>query len=259
MDVVSIALIGILGLALGSFANVVVYRVPRRESVVAPRSRCPSCATTLAWWENVPVVSWVLLRARCRTCRAPISWRYPAVELLTGGLFVLTAARLDRASDLVAYLPLVWVLIVLSFIDLEHKLLPNRIVYPSIGIGVALFGIAAAVGPGLGAWVRALGAGGAAFGLLLGLALAYPAGMGMGDVKLVALLGMSLGYLPDGWGRLFVGLMLAFTAGAVGGIALIVLRRGGMKSQVPFGPYLAAGTLAGILWGGALLDIWLRR
>lgn len=253
----SILLSGFLGLVFGSFANVVVYRVPRRESVVSPRSRCPSCASTLSWWENIPVVSWVGLRARCRKCRAPISWRYPAVELLTGALFALTAARLERTSDLIVYLPLVWVLIVLSFIDLEHKLLPNRIVYPSIAAGVALFAITAVLGPGIGAWLRALGAGAAGFAFFLVLALIYPSGMGMGDVKLAALLGLSLGYLPDGWGRLFVGFMLAFIAGAVGGIALIVFRRGGMKSQVPFGPYLAAGTLAGVLWGEALLDAWL--
>lgn len=247
---------GLGGLVLGSFANVVVHRVPRGESIVAPRSRCPACGRPIAGLDNIPLVSWLLLRGRCRHCRARIPWRYPAIEALTGVLLALAVLRLPEEA-LPAYLPFFWVLVVLSFIDLEHKLLPNRIVLPSIAAGAALLAVSAALGPGLEAWVRAVAAGAASFAAFLGLALVYPAGMGMGDVKLSALLGMFLGYL--GWGRVFVGFFAAFLAGAVGGMALIAAGRGGRKSQVPFGPYLALGTAVGILYGSPIVEAWLSR
>lgn len=257
MSAVAVVFAGVAGLLLGSFANVVVWRVPRHESIVSPGSRCPSCGRALAWYENVPIVSWLALRGRCRTCRASISLRYPLVELLTGVLFALTTARAERGTDLVAYLPLVWVLVVLSFIDIEHKLLPNRIVLPATVAGIVLLAVAAGLGPGFGALLRAIVGGAAAFAVFLAIALIYPAGMGMGDVKLSALLGMTLGYLSGS--RVFIGLFLGFLIGAVGGIALMAARRGGMKSQIPFGPYLAAGTVIAILWGGELSRLWLGR
>jgi leader peptidase (prepilin peptidase)/N-methyltransferase len=247
---------GIGGLVLGSFANVVVHRLPRKESIVRPASRCPSCGTPIAPRDNVPVLSWLVLRGRCRHCRNPISWRYPAIELLTGLLFALAGLRLPGEA-LVAYLPFFWVLVVLSFIDLEHKILPNKIVLPSIAAGGALLGVAAAAGPGLDAWLRAAAGGAVGFAAFLALALVYPAGMGMGDVKLSALLGMFLGYL--GWGRVFVGFFAGFFAGAVGGLLLVVAGRGGRKTQVPFGPYLAFGAAVGVLFGGPIVEAWLRR
>ncbi|MGZ4240807.1 MAG: prepilin peptidase [Actinomycetota bacterium] len=256
MEAIGIALAALFGLIFGSFANVVVHRVPLKESIVHPRSRCQSCGTELRARDNIPVVSWLLLRGRCRYCGAPISARYPAIELLTAALFGLAAWRIRPATDLVAFLPLLWVLVVLSFIDLEHKLLPNRIVGPSLATGVVLTGVAAALGPGAGAWVRALAGGAVAFGFFLLLAIISPRGMGMGDVKLSSVLGLALGYL--GWGRLFVGLLLSFIAGAVGGIGLIAARKAGMKSEVPFGPYLALGTIVSILFGGPLVRAWLR-
>ncbi|MGZ4119954.1 MAG: prepilin peptidase [Actinomycetota bacterium] len=256
MEAIGIALAALFGLIFGSFANVVVHRVPLKESIVHPRSRCPSCGTELRARDNIPVVSWLLLRGRCRYCGAPISARYPAIELLTAALFGLAAWRIRPATDLVAFLPLLWVLVVLSFIDLEHKLLPNRIVGPALATGVVLTGVAAALGPGAGAWVRALAGGAVAFGFFLLLAIISPRGMGMGDVKLSSVLGLALGYL--GWGRLFVGLLLSFVAGAVGGIGLIAARKAGMKSEVPFGPYLALGTIVSILFGGPLVRAWLR-
>jgi leader peptidase (prepilin peptidase)/N-methyltransferase len=251
---VGIALAGAGGLILGSFANVVIHRVPRDESIVRPGSRCPSCATPISARDNVPVVSWLLLRGRCRFCRARIGVRYPLVELVTGALFALAAARLP-ATDLIAYLPLMWVLVVLSGIDIDHKLLPNRIVLPSVVVFLALLAICAPLGPGWGAWFRALGGGGAAFAGLLIVALISPKGMGMGDVKLSALLGAGLGYRS--WATVFVGYFLAFLAGALGGIMLILARRGGMKSQIPFGPYLALGTVLGVLWGPQIARVWL--
>ncbi|MGZ4205381.1 MAG: prepilin peptidase [Actinomycetota bacterium] len=256
MEAIGIALAALFGLIFGSFANVVVHRVPLKESIVHPRSRCQSCGTELRARDNIPVLSWLLLRGRCRYCGAPISARYPAIELLTAALFGLAAWRIRPATDLVAFPPLLWVLVVLSFIDLEHKLLPNRIVGPSLATGVVLTGVAAALGPGAGAWVRALAGGAVAFGFFLLLAIISPRGMGMGDVKLSSVLGLALGYL--GWGRLFVGLLLSFIAGAVGGIGLIAARKAGMKSEVPFGPYLALGTIVSILFGGPLVRAWLR-
>jgi len=247
----------LMGLVFGSFANVVVHRVPLKQSVVRPASRCPSCGAALRARDNIPVLSWLLLRGRCRNCGARISPRYPAIETLTAVLFGLAAWRIRPATDLVAYLPLLWVLVVLSFIDLEHKLLPNRIVVPSFVAGVALLGIAAALGPGVGAWVRAFLGAGVAFGFFFVLALISPRGMGMGDVKLSAVLGLGLAYL--GWGRLLVGFFISFLAGAVGGIGLIAARRAGMKSEVPFGPYLALGTIVSILFGGPIVHAWLRQ
>jgi leader peptidase (prepilin peptidase)/N-methyltransferase len=255
VEAAGIALATLLGLIFGSFANVVVHRVPLKESIVHPGSRCPSCGVALRARDNIPVVSWLILRGRCRNCGARISIRYPAIELLTGVLFGLAAWKIRPTSDLIAYLPLLWVLVVLSFIDLEHKLLPNRIVFPSLVAGVVLLGVAAALGPGVHAWVRALIGAALAFAVFLALAIISPRGMGMGDVKLSAVLGLALAY--QGWGRLFIGFLLAFGAGAVGGLALIATRRGGRKSEIPFGPYLALGTVAALLFGGPLVHAWL--
>ena len=252
-----ITLASLMGLVFGSFANVVVHRVPLKQSVVRPASRCPSCGVALRARDNIPVLSWLLLRGRCRNCGALISPRYPAIEILTAVLFGLAAWRIRPATDLVAYLPLLWVLVVLSFIDLEHKLLPNRIVVPAFIAGVALLGVAAALGPGVGAWVRALFGAAVAFGFFFVLALISPRGMGMGDVKLSAVLGLGLTY--QGWGRLLVGFFISFLAGAVGGIGLIAARRAGMKSEVPFGPYLALGTIVSILFGGPIVHAWLHQ
>jgi len=247
----------VAGLLFGSFANVVIWRVPRSESVVRPPSRCPSCGKTLRARDNVPVLSWIALRGRCANCTTRISVRYPIIEALCGVLFGLAAWLLPRATDLVAYLPVLWVLVVLSAIDLERKILPNKIVLPAIAASIVLFAASAMLGPGLDAWLRGLAAGAAGFAFLFLLALISPAGMGMGDVKLAALLGLALGYLPRGFGRLFVGFMVAFMAGAVGGLLLMLVRRGGLKSQIPFGPYLAFGTIAAVLWGDEILTLWL--
>ena len=247
----------VVGLAFGSFANVVVHRVPLKQSIVRPGSRCPSCGVALRARDNIPVVSWLLLRGKCHNCGAPISPRYPAVEMLTAALFGLAAWRIRPSSDLIAYLPLLWVLVVLSFIDLEHKLLPNRIVVPSFVAGVVLLGVSAALGPGVGAWVRALLGAAVAFAFFFTLALITPRGMGMGDVKLSAVLGLSLAYL--GWGRLLVGFFVSFLAGAIGGIGLIAARRAGMKSEVPFGPYLALGTIVSVLFGAPIVRAWLHQ
>ena len=183
MDAAGVILATLVGLVFGSFANVVVHRVPLKQSIVRPASRCPSCGEPLRARDNIPVVSWVVLRGRCRNCGARISPRYPAIELLTGALFGLAAWRIRPTSDLIAYLPLLWVLVVLSFVDLEHKLLPNRIVLPSLIAGVALLGVAAAFGPGIHAWVRALAGAAIAFVTFLALAIISPRGPRTGSLR----------------------------------------------------------------------------
>lgn len=256
MRVVTVGLAALFGLMFGSFANVVIYRVPKRESVVRPPSRCGNCGEQILARDNIPVVSWMLLRAKCRRCGVAISPRYPLVEALTATLFGLTASRLSGA-DLIAFLPLVWVLVVLSLIDIDHKLLPNRIVLPALASEAVLLGVSAALGRGAHAYLSALIGMVGAFGFFFALALISPRGMGMGDVKLSAMIGLALGFL--GWEHVVVGLFLGFFAGAVGGIALIVIRRGGMKSTIPFGPYMALGAVLSVLYGGPIADAWLRR
>ncbi len=256
MRAAGISLAGLFGLLFGSFANVVIYRVPKRESVVRPPSRCGNCGTEIKPRDNIPVLSWILLGGKCRNCSARISVRYPFVEALTAGLFALSAARLDP-TDLIAYLPLMWVLVVLSFIDIDHKLLPNRVVVPALATELVLFAIAGLLGPGLDSYLGAVIGMAGGFGFFLVLALIQPRGMGMGDVKLSAMLGLALGYL--GWERVLVGFFLSFFIGAIGGIALIAARRGDRKSYIPFGPYMALGTIIAVLYGGPLVDLWLRR
>jgi len=264
MEAIAVALAGVGGLVFGSFLNVVVHRVPRQESIVRPGSRCPSCGHELSAADNIPVISWLLLKGRCRYCRAPISARYPAGELLTAAVWMLAVLRRDQLVppgtaggedwQLLAFLPFLWVLVALSLIDLEHKILPNKIVYPSVVIGVPLLAITAAMGPGLDPWVRALLGGVAGAAGFLIVALISPAGMGMGDVKLAGLIGLFLGYL--GWGRLVVSFFAAFAIGAVVGIALMVAGKAGRKTAIPFGPFMALGAVISALAGQTLLDMY---
>lgn len=247
---------GLGGLVLGSFANSLVERVPGKDVLVGIGPRCASCNHELEPRDRIPVWSWVSLRGRCRNCGEPISWRSPLIELLTGLLFALTALRLP-GTDLIAYLPFMFVLVPLSFIDIERKILPNSMVLPSIVIGGVLLAVSAALGPGVDAWVRAVLGGLVGFTGFLVIAIIYPAGMGMGDVKLSALLGMYLGYLS--WNRVVVGFFIGFLIGAVGGAILMLAGRGNRKTQIPFGPYLALGTLIAILAGGPIGDAWLGR
>jgi leader peptidase (prepilin peptidase)/N-methyltransferase len=248
---------GVLGLAVGSFLNVVIHRVPRGESVVRPRSRCPGCEAPIAARDNVPVLSYVALRARCRACGTLIPLRYPTVEVLTAGLFAAMALRFGPSAELPAYLVLTAALVALSVIDLDTFLLPNVITYPLAGALLALLGVAAAVRADPGAWVRAVAGGAAAFGFFLVVHLISPRGMGFGDVKLSFSLGAALGWLSGG--HVFVGLFLGFLLGALVGMALIVAGRRSRRQHIPFGPFLAAGTILGVLAGDPLLDLWLRR
>ena len=246
---------GLFGLLVGSFLNVVIHRVPLRESVVHPRSRCPGCGNQLAERDNIPVVSWLLLRGRCRHCGEPISGRYPLVELLTGVLFASVGARFGADWAVPAFLAFTACLLAVAFIDLEHFIVPNKVLLATVAVGVPLLAVAAAAD----GWSHARDAAIAAlvgFGLLLIVNLVYPAGMGMGDVKLAGLEGLFLGFL--GIGHLLLGLFLGFLLGAVGGIALIASGIRTRKDHIPFAPFLAAGAFIALLAGEVLLDVYRR-
>jgi leader peptidase (prepilin peptidase) / N-methyltransferase len=237
-----------LGLLIGSFLNVVAYRLPRGESLLWPASHCTACAQPIKPYDNVPVLSWLLLRGKCRSCGVRISPRYPAIELLTALAFgaIVLVNGFDR--DLVFELPFAAMLIAIAGIDLEHRIIPNKILLP-----LAVFGVAAAIVLRSGHLAELGIAGAGAFAAFLVVALAYPAGMGMGDVKLAGVMGLFLGT------AVVPALFVAFLTGTVVGVAVIA-RHGseGRKKAVPFGPFLALGGLVGLLWGGALIDLYTR-
>ena len=243
-------LCAVLGLAIGSFLNVVVHRVPRGESVVRPPSACPSCGHEIRPRDNVPVLGWILLRGRCRDCGQPISPRYPLVELGTAVLFVVMTVRFGADWVLPAYLYLAAVGLALALIDLDCKRLPDALTLPSYPVAAGLLGGAALLGSDSGSYLTALLGGVAMFALYFALAFAYPAGMGFGDVKLAGVLGMYLGWL--GWGAWAVGTFLGFMLGGVFGVALILLKKGGRKTAVPFGPFMLLGVLIAVLVGPEL-------
>ncbi len=246
----------LLGLLVGSFLNVVVWRVPRGESVVRPASRCPSCGYAVRPRDNVPVVSWLLLRGRCRDCREPISRRYPAVELATAAVLALLGWRIGLEPWLPAFLYLGAVGVALTLIDVDVHRLPDAIVLPSYGVTAVLLLLPGVLtGHGDDA-LRAVLGGAALFGFYFLLAFAYPAGMGFGDVKLAGVLGAYLAFL--GWGTLLVGGFLGFLLGGVVGGALMVVGRAGRKSKIPFGPFMLAGALVSVLVGQRLFEGYLR-
>jgi len=251
-----VLLAAVLGLVVGSFVNVVAWRVPRGESVVRPPSACVSCATQVRPRDNVPVLSWLLLRGRCRTCSAPISRRYPLVELSTAVLFAGLALELGPDPALPAYLYLAAVGMALALIDLDCKRLPDVLTLPSYPVAVVLLAAAAAFGSDSGELGRALLGGAAMFALYFALCFAYPAGMGFGDVKLSGVLGLYTAWL--GWGAWVVGVFTGFLLGALFGIALIAARRGGRKTAVPFGPFMLLGVLVAVLAGPELAQAYVR-
>jgi leader peptidase (prepilin peptidase)/N-methyltransferase len=244
--VLEIAAGAVLGAVIGSFLNVVIYRVPLGESLVAPGSHCPSCGTPLAPYDNVPLLSWLVLRGRCRHCGAPISVRYPVVELVTAVTFGAVVATRGFDNDLLLELPFVACLIALAGIDLDHRLLPNRIVYP-----MAVWGVIATALTDTGDLPEHLIAGAGAFSFLLVAALVYPAGMGMGDVKLAGTMGLYLGL------SIAPALLAAFLSGTVVGV-VILAREGASarKKAVPFGLFLAFGGVLGVLVGPELVDLY---
>lgn len=239
---------GAVGLILGSFNNVLIHRLPRGESVVWPGSRCPACGHALRWWENVPLLSFALLRGRCSSCRAPISWRYPLVEALTAGCVVYAYLRYGVTWDGAASAALSVLLVSAAFIDLEHRIIPDRLTLPGAVLGLAL-SFARGGLPGLWqAFIAGLGAG----AFFLAVAMLSKGGMGGGDVKFAAMLGAFTD--PT---RVSVGLFLAILAGGLLGVAFLASGRKGRKDAIPFGPFLAGGGFVGAEWGRQLLAWYL--
>jgi leader peptidase (prepilin peptidase)/N-methyltransferase len=232
------------GLVVGSFMTVAVYRLPKGESIVRPRSRCPACGAEIGARDNVPVLSWLLLRGRCRRCGERISVIYPLLELVTAGLVVLAAIRYPNpwqaslVGGLLALMPGI------ALIDLRHRIIPNRLTYPALLLFTAIVLLARLIG-GVGDPVRA-GIGLLLYGGILFLIAVVSRGMGMGDVKLAALIGLVLGSL----GLRFVGVAAgsAIVFGGIGGLVALAMGRG-RKSAIPFGPSLAAGAVVAGLWG----------
>jgi leader peptidase (prepilin peptidase)/N-methyltransferase len=242
-------LAGVIGLAVGSFWTVVVWRWPRGESVVTPRSHCTGCARTLDARELVPVGSWLWQRGRCRGCGTTIHWRYPAIEAATALLAAGAIAVFGPTLTGIAAALLGMVLVPVVVIDLEHKLIPDAIVLPAAVVGLAL-GIAAHPQRWWVPVVAALGAG----GFLFAIWLVFPAGMGLGDAKFALLMGGVLGL------SVIPAMGVAFAAGALLGIAMIA-RHGAAarKTAVPFGPFLAAGAVVGLVWGPAIVHWYTSR
>lgn len=252
---------GLLGLLVASFGNVVIHRVPDGESVVRPPSACPGCGAPIHPRDNVPVVSWLLLRGRCRTCGEPISARYPAVEL-TGGISFAIVAYWLAAMDppdwwaLPGMLLFTWLLLVIGVIDYRTRRIPNALTYPLTPVLAVLLVGAALVNGEPGTALRVVLAGVAAFAFLLLLALINPRGMGMGDVKYAVSLGMALGYVS--WGAAVIGIFGAFLLGSVVSVVLIATKARGRKDLIPFGPFLSVGAFAGLLLGEPLAQAYLR-
>jgi leader peptidase (prepilin peptidase)/N-methyltransferase len=251
-DAVFITLAVLVGAVIGSFLNVCIYRIPRGQSIVWPASACESCGRELSWYENLPIVSWVALGAKCRTCKAPLSVRHPLIEAITALMFGLAAWYYGPGILLLSRLVFGCALIVLFAIDLEHHLLPNVITLPGILVGIAF---SFATEPGwLASFIGAVVGGGSLF--LIAEAyyrLRHEEGLGMGDVKMLAMIGAFIG-----WQLTIVTLMMASVAGSVVGILLIASRKGDMKYALPFGTFLAMGAALAATVGPGLLSWYLQ-
>ncbi|SDM85809.1 leader peptidase (prepilin peptidase) / N-methyltransferase [Cryobacterium flavum] len=257
---------GILGAVIGSLLNVVIYRIPAGRSIVSPPSACGSCGARIRPYDNIPVLSWFVLRGECRDCKALIPPRYPMIELGTAVFFAVVAlwvfasanfgwAAVTTATNtlatqlivLAAFLYLAAISVALAMIDLDTRTLPNRILLPAYPVAAVLLGAAALVAGEPGRLLTALIGAGTLFGLYLALALISPGGMGLGDVKLAGLLGLYLGYL--GWAPLIVGAFGAFLLGGVFGLLLLLSRKAKRRSSIPFGPWMLLGAWIGVFFG----------
>jgi leader peptidase (prepilin peptidase) / N-methyltransferase len=255
MQLLLVVMVAAVGLVVGSFLNVVIARVPAGESIVRPRSRCPGCGSQIRERDNIPVVSWVVLRGRCRDCHESISVRYPIVETSHALLWLVMLWQFGLSWELPAFLYLASVGLALAVIDIDTKRLPNALTLPSYVVGAVLLLLPAALDSQWGDYLRA-GLGAAAlFAFYFLLALIYPRGMGLGDVKLAGVLGLYLGWL--GWGVLVIGGFLGFLLGAVLGGVLMVVGRARRKTKIPFGPFMLLGTLLAIVWGDGLWDAYI--
>jgi leader peptidase (prepilin peptidase)/N-methyltransferase len=272
------AAIFILGLLFGSFANVCIWRIPRKEEIVFTPSHCPKCLGGIKWYDNVPVLSYLLLGRKCRSCKAEISWRYPVIELMSGLLFLGVYLRFGPEWRLVGYIPFVWAMLVISAIDIEHYIIPDVISLSGLALGL-LFALGATFGLPLD--LSVFGSGDilsrwplldSAIGVIMGggfLWLAAWVGekvfrqeaMGGGDIKLAAMIGAFFG-----WKAILVGFFMAFLSGSIAGIVLIIIGKAknneapdGVRprAMVPFGPFLALGGIISLFWGKELLNLYL--
>jgi leader peptidase (prepilin peptidase) / N-methyltransferase len=243
------SLAGLLGLMLGSFLNVVAYRLPRGESLAVPASHCPGCDTPIRPYDNVPVLSWLLLRGRCRACGQSIAWRYPLVELATALLLALTVVVVGTNQDVWLDLAFVLLLVPVTVIDIDFRIIPNKLMIA--GTVVALVILVLTRPDDIPEHLIAAVAAG---GFLLVAAIAYPAGMGMGDVKLAFVMGLFLGR------EVGVAMLAGLLAGSIIGIAIMAKKgaAAGRKTAIPFGPFLAFGGLVGLLAGEPIVDWYLR-
>jgi leader peptidase (prepilin peptidase)/N-methyltransferase len=247
-DAIGLVFTAIFGLCVGSFLNVVIARLPEGRSIVRPGSACPRCEAAIAWYDNLPVFSYALLRGRCRSCRESIAWRYPAVELTCGVLFVLAYRRFEPVTALASALILVAGLVAITAIDLDHQIIPDVLSVPGVALGI-LFSLA----PGGIGWVSSLLGVLVGGGLFVVIILASTlvigqAGMGVGDVKLGAMLGAFLG-----WQLALLSILLSVLLGGPLAATLLATGRKGRRDPIPFGPFLALGGLISLFWGDALL------
>ncbi len=237
----------LVGLAIGSFLNVVIARLPADRSLVAPGSSCPTCGARIAWYDNIPLLSFAVLRGRCRACATRISWRYPVVEAVTGALFGMAAVRFDLTPQLPLALLLIALLVAVTGIDLRQQMIPDAITLPGTVVGLVL-----GVATGRVSWldsVAGIAAGGTIF---LAIIVASRGGMGGGDLKLAAMLGAFLG-----WQVMLLSILIAVLAGGAVAVVLLASGRTGRKDPIPFGPFLAAGGVIGLFWGPPLLEWYL--
>lgn len=248
---------GAYGLLFGSFANVVIHRVPLGESIVKPRSACPSCQRPISARDNIPLLSWLVLRGKCRGCGEAISPRYPVVEVATAALFVVVGLSIGFEWALPAFLFFSWALMALSVIDIDTHRLPNALLYPCTAISVVLLLGAGLIEGDTRSLVEGAAGGALAFVVMFVIWFVAKGGLGYGDVRLSGYLGLHLGFLT--LGHVPLGLFLGFLGGAAGGVVLMVVRGRGRKHKVAFGPYLAGGALAAVVWGQPLIDLYLGR
>lgn len=250
----ALALVALVGSLFGSFANVAIHRVPLGRSVVKPRSACPSCGAALSGIENVPVLSWLVLRGRCRHCQARISVRYPLVELATAAVWVLLAMRIGWKPELPAYLMFGTTLVILTAIDFAVHRLPNKVLSWASLVGLVLFALASLVRWDLWPFLHGV-EGMFLYGIpMIVVGIVSGGNMGWGDVKFAPYLGFHLGWLRIGYVPL--GAFMGFLFGAVVGALLMALGTAGRKTQIAFGPYMAFGALVCILAGDTILRLW---
>src|SRR3989338_2853414 len=246
MDILIPIFIFLFGAAIGSFSNVCIYRLPKKLSIISPPSQCPNCGKSISPFDNIPIISFILLRGRCRYCQSPISWRYPIVELITGLIFLSLYLNFRISPQFFIYALLCTSLIIIAFIDLEHKIIPDIITLPGILIGLIISFIFSYTP--LTHSIKGLLIGGGLFYLIAILSMG---GMGGGDIKLIAMIGSFLG-----WEKVLLTIFLGSLSGSIIGIILIILRKKGRKDTIPFGPFLSLGTIVSIFFGNYLISLW---